>query len=250
MVGAADDRGGHGLVRELGRLPGAGRAAGRDAVRALAGEAGPETYAYDVRVASSRDGGETWSSPVVPHRDGTQTEHGFVSMTPWLDGTMGIVWLDGRKTAGATHAAHGEAGAEMSLVHTTLDRHGKLGAETVLDGRVCDCCQTDVVRAGDTMVVVYRDRSEKEVRDISVVRFANGRWSAPRPVAHDGWEIKRLPGERARRRGRRHERRGGVVHRRGGQTDVKVAFSDDSGASFGARSSSTMAVRWAAWTSS
>lgn len=195
---------------------------------------GPSTYAYDVQVAWSRDDGKTWSRPVVPHRDGTRTEHGFVSMTPWSDQAMGMVWLDGRKTAGATaHAAHGEAGAEMSLVHTTLDSDGRLGAETVVDGRVCDCCQTDAVRAGDAVVVVYRDRSDKEVRDIALVRFENGRWSAPRTVADDAWEINGCPVN-------------GPAIAASGRTiavawftaaadkpTVKLAFSGDTGATFG-----------------
>ena len=35
--------------------------------------------AYGVRIALSADGGTLWSEPLVPHRDGTATEHGFVS---------------------------------------------------------------------------------------------------------------------------------------------------------------------------
>jgi hypothetical protein len=196
-------------------------------------KSGPSTYAYDVQVASSRDGGRTWSAPLTPHRDGTQTEHGFVSMTPWSDGELGMVWLDGRKTAGAAAAAHGHTTAEMSLVHTTVGREGRLGVETVLDARVCDCCQTDVARAGDAFVVVYRDRSEKEVRDISIVRFANGRWSAPRPVADDGWEINGCPvnGPAVAADGAK------VVvawfTAAGDKPGVKVAFSRDSGTRFG-----------------
>jgi hypothetical protein len=81
----------------------------------------------------------------------------------------------------------------MSLVHSTLAADGRLGTETILDGRVCDCCQTDAARAESATVVVYRDRSEKEVRDISVVRFTGGRWSEPRPLAHDNWEINGCP---------------------------------------------------------
>lgn len=196
-------------------------------------KSGPGTYAYDVRITTSRDGGKSWSAPVVPHRDGTQTEHGFVSMTPWGGEEMGIVWLDGRKTAGKSHGDHGGANAEMSLVHTTLASDGRLGPETVLDGRVCDCCQTDAVQAEGATVVVYRDRSEKEVRDMSVVRFVDGRWSPPHLLASDGWEINGCPVN------------GPAIAAAGADVAVAwftapadkprvtVAFSADSGATFG-----------------
>lgn len=190
-------------------------------------------YSYDVRVAISRDGGKSWSPPVVPHRDGTQTEHGFVSMTAWNQDAMGLVWLDGRKTAGTGHEGHAKQ-AEMSLMHTTLSSDGRLGEEAVLDGRVCDCCQTDAVRVGADTLVVYRDRSDREVRDMSVVRFAGGRWSAPVLLARDEWEINGCPVN------------GPAIAAAGGtvaaawftapqeKARVKVAFSSDSGVTFGA----------------
>lgn len=196
-------------------------------------KSGSGTYAYDVRVTASRDGGQTWSTPVVPHRDGTQTEHGFVSMVPWSAQAMGLVWLDGRKTAGATHAGHGALQAEMSLIHSTLDGEGRLGPETVLDGRVCDCCQTDAARAEEATVVVYRDRSEKEVRDMSVVRFAGGRWSEPRLLARDGWEINGCPvnGPAIAAAGTRIAVAWFTAADE--KSRVKLAFSSDSGATFG-----------------
>jgi len=197
-------------------------------------KSGPGTYAYDVRVTASRDGGKTWITPVVPHRDGTQTEHGFVSMTPWSAQAMGLVWLDGRKTAGAAHEGHGGAQAEMSLLHSTLDSQGRLGPETVLDGRVCDCCQTDTARAGGATVVVYRDRSEKEVRDTSVVRFADGRWTEPRVLARDGWEINGCPvnGPAIAAAGPRVAVAWFTAANE--KSRVNVAFSSDSAATFGA----------------
>lgn len=196
-------------------------------------KSGPSTYAYDVRVVSSRDGGASWTGPVVPHRDGTKTEHGFVSMAPWGDGELGMVWLDGRKTAGAAASEHGHATAQMALMHTSLSGEGRLGAETVLDPRVCDCCQTDMVRAKDALVVVYRDRSEAEVRDMSVVRFAGGSWSAPRPLAADGWTINGCPVN-----GPAIAAHGATVATAwftaaGDKPAVKLAFSSDSGATFG-----------------
>ncbi|HET9315567.1 MAG TPA: sialidase family protein [Vicinamibacteria bacterium] len=182
---------------------------------------GRGTYAYDVRVSISRDQGRTWSDSLVPHRDGTQTEHGFVTLTSWTPEQVGIVWLDGRRTA-------------MSLMHTTIGSDGRLGAETVLDGRVCDCCQTDSARAAGATLVVYRDRTDTEVRDTSVVRFADGRWSEPRPLSHDGWQLDGCPvnGPAIAAAGK------GVAvawfTAPNEKSAVMVAFSTDSGATFAA----------------
>jgi hypothetical protein len=196
-------------------------------------KSGPSTYAYDVQAAWSRDGGETWSRPVVPHRDGTKTEHGFVSMTPAGAGAMGVLWLDGRKTAGGGHGGHGEGKGAMALLHTTVGADGTLGPETVVDPRVCDCCQTDAAQSGAGTIVVYRDRTANETRDISFVLASGGRWSDPRPVANDGWVINGCPvnGPAVAARGRT-----AVVAWFTAANDkpaVKAALSSDGGASFG-----------------
>jgi hypothetical protein len=78
-------------------------------------------------------------------------------------------------------------------MHTTIGLNGTLGQEVVLDGRVCECCRTSAVPTPDGMAVVYRDRSDKEVRDISIVRLKNGQWSEPQPLSQDGWEINGCP---------------------------------------------------------
>src|SRR3990172_6670364 len=38
-------------------------------------KSGTGTYAYNVNIARSKDGGKTWGKPTVPHLDNTQTEH-------------------------------------------------------------------------------------------------------------------------------------------------------------------------------
>jgi hypothetical protein len=43
------------------------------------------------------------------------------------------------------------------------------------------------------MVLVYRDRSENETRDIHSARFVNGAWSQPVAVHADGWRIDACP---------------------------------------------------------
>src|SRR6266496_5482829 len=51
----------------------------------------PDGHAYDVHISRSTDGGKSWSQPVVPHHDGTKTEHGFVSLLPWNAGRVAAV---------------------------------------------------------------------------------------------------------------------------------------------------------------
>ena len=153
---------------------------------------GPGTYAYGVRIAVSNDGGATWSPAVTPHRDGKLVEHGFVSMFPVSDG-FGAVWLDGRNMAGSEGAGGHGMGADMTLRATTIEAGGALGEERLVDDRTCECCQTDVAVAAGRPVLVYRDRSPDEVRDIAISRYEDGGWTAPRTVHADGWNILACP---------------------------------------------------------
>jgi hypothetical protein len=107
-------------------------------------------------------------------------------MVPTPDGRLAAIWLDGRKL-------NDEGEGDMSLMYTTIRADGTLGTETALDGRTCECCQTSLTATPDGLLAVYRDRSDKEVRDISIVRYANGRWSQPEPLSKDGWEIDGCP---------------------------------------------------------
>lgn len=150
---------------------------------------GPGVFAYDVHVVS-QDANGRWPASTVPHRDGTPTEHGFVSMLPWGGDALKAVWLDGRHTHTGDTPGHG---GPMTLRSAVLGEQG-LSDEHEIDASVCDCCQTSAVRLpGGRALVAYRDRSEEEVRDIAVARFGDGGWSAPKTVHHDGWQIHGCP---------------------------------------------------------
>lgn len=150
---------------------------------------GPGTYSYDVWIAFSGNGGETWSEPVRPHDDGTLTEHGFVSLFE-VDGMPAAVWLDGRQYADRD----GEpATEEMTVRFATFDASGMPGNGARIDGRACDCCQTDAAVTANGPVVVYRDRTEDEIRDIVVSRYSAGAWSEPSKVHDDQWHINACP---------------------------------------------------------
>ena len=154
-------------------------------------KSGHSSYAYDVKIVLSRDDGVTWSPPVVPHGDGTKTQHGFVTLVPFA-GEVVAVWLDGRAYDGALMEA-GAIEGQMQLRSAVIKPDGTLTSDVAIDFTTCSCCQTSAAVAGDALLVAYRDRSNEEIRDISVTAFRDGRWLAPVQVNHDNWEISGCP---------------------------------------------------------
>jgi hypothetical protein len=198
---------------------------------------GSGKYAYEVRMAESRDQGTTWSASVTPHRAGVEAEHGFVSILPDPAGGAVVFFLDGghNQIASSSKGAEGHAHAvPMSVSANAWDAAMTEATKSVLDTRVCDCCQTASAMTGRGVVVVYRDRSEGEIRDISIVRRVNGEWTAPATVHADNWELNACPVN------------GPAIIASGDEVavawftgardtaKVQVAFSHDAGATFGA----------------
>lgn len=141
--------------------------------------------AYNVHVSFSRDGGKTWGKPIIPHHDRSMNEHGFVTLVASGPSELGVLWLDGNKIKDDT--------GDMALAYTTIGIDGKLGKEATLDGRVCECCQTSAVVTPNGILAVYRDRTEKEIRDISIVRSTKDGWSQPESLSKDNWMIDGCP---------------------------------------------------------
>src|SRR4051812_26932285 len=149
-----------------------------------------ELEAYDLWLSYSRDEGKTWAKPFTPHHDRTKTQHGFASLFEMPGRGLGLVWLDGRENE--LNTEHPETAAIM-LRYAAFDPQWKQTADAVVNLRVCDCCQTSVAATADGVVAAFRDRSDKEIRDIAVTRLDNGKWSEPSLVHDDNWEIDSCP---------------------------------------------------------
>jgi hypothetical protein len=187
---------------------------------------GAGKYDYDIRLARSTDGGRAWSEPFSAYADGGGGEHGFVSMVAAEDGSTEVIWLDGRNLGA-------EKDGSIELRHARLGADGRPGPQTVLDERVCDCCQTSAARTGQGLIVVYRDRGTDERRDISWIVERGGRWEEPRPLWRDGWEIHGCPVN-----GPAVDAEGDGVAvawftAAGDRPAVRLAFSADAGSSWG-----------------
>jgi hypothetical protein len=188
---------------------------------------GPNPEASTVRLSWSKDQGRTWSAPVSPHHDGTQTQHGFVTLFQAPGAGLGLVWLDGRATDPE------KAGGDMALRASIHAPDGKQLRETVLDPRACECCSTSAATTSEGVIVAYRDRSADEVRDIYVTRLTGSAWSAPTLVHQDGWQINACPinGPSVSARGR--DVAVAWFTAKGDQGQAFVAFSRDAGRTFG-----------------
>ncbi|TRX48400.1 exo-alpha-sialidase [Fulvivirga sp. M361] len=195
-------------------------------------KSGQDTYAYDISLFHSEDG-KDWRSAGLLNEDGLQAEHGFVTMLPYKDGFL-LSWLDGRNTVSMmdsilTDHAHHKA---MTLRAAILTSSGKKMEEWELDNRVCDCCQTSGALTANGPVIVYRNRSEKEVRDISIVRYESGTWTKPSVIFNDLWLISGCPVNGPRADAKENVLAVAWFTAAKGNASVKVAFSKNSGKSF------------------
>ncbi len=145
------------------------------------------TYDYDIRARFYSQDKATWTEARTIHTDGISAEHGFVSMLPADNGTTLITWLDGRETKQA------DSPGAMTLRAGIFDKSGANIKEWELDHRVCDCCQTSSAMTEKGPIVVYRDRSQDEVRDIFATRLVEGVWTVPLPIHNDNWQIAGCP---------------------------------------------------------
>jgi hypothetical protein len=184
----------------------------------------------DLHLTYSTDNGKTWARSFLPHHDGTKGQHAFPSFFEMPGDLLGLVWLDARAQA----ANPEDLDAAISLRYAAFDRSWKQTADTIVDARVCECCSTATAVTASGVVAAFRDRSEKEIRDIAVSHLENGKWTASTPPHNDNWEIDACPvnGPALSARGRQVV--GAWFTVRNNQGQAWAAFSSDSGRTWGA----------------
>lgn len=192
----------------------------------------PATFSYDVKLNVLPKGTTNWSNGLPLHTDSTETEHGFVSSMPYSDSSFFVSWLDGRNTGGGGHDHSGHGSGAMSIRAAEVGLDGKVLWDELLDAKTCDCCQTSSALTDLGPVVVYRNRSDKEIRDIAITSLINGKWTEPRIIHADGWEIAGCPVNGPRVAAKGNTVLVGWFTAAGAAPKVKFAFSGDSGANF------------------
>ncbi|MCF6308155.1 MAG: hypothetical protein L3J09_09385 [Flavobacteriaceae bacterium] len=186
------------------------------------------TYTYDVKLNLFSKEKNQWKNNFLLNLDGKQSEHGFVSMLPSGENSFFVTWLDGRTLVDMPKGKE-----QMTLRGAIITQEGEITNDILLDDRTCECCNTAATMTENGSIVVYRNRSEKEIRDIAIVRFENGKWTAPQIVIEDNWHIPGCPVN------------GPAIVALGpnvalawftaanDNAKVQIAFSEDNGATFG-----------------
>jgi hypothetical protein len=172
-------------------------------------------------VSSSRDGVK-WTPPVMAHHDRSEVQHGLASMAASGDKEASIFWL---------YAAKGPD-KPTSLMRTVINADGTEVKEEMLAADVCECCPTAVARTSSGLLVAYRGHTKDDIRDIAVTRFVSGRWTSPKIVYPDKWQIDACPVNAASVAAKGDKVAISWYTASGDKPRVELAFSGDAGATF------------------
>jgi len=188
-------------------------------------------YTYDVVLNLQKLSGEKIKEDFLLNTDGIKAEHGFVSIIANNKKGFFITWLDGRNTI--EKKIDGDH-KPMTIRFAEITDKGDVIKESELDASTCDCCQTSIAITDDGPIVVYRDRGEKEVRDIYSVKNINGTWEEPNEVHDDGWIINGCPVNGPKVAVNSKDLAVAWFTVSNGNPLVNVSFSKNNGNSFGA----------------
>ena len=180
-----------------------------------------DTEAEYIYVSSSRDGIH-WTAPLMAHHDKGPVQHGLASIVASGPSEASILWLQALK---------GEDGP-VSLMRTTVGADGKEIKEEELDKDVCSCCPTSVVKTTKGLLVAYRGHNAKDIRDIFVLRFENGKWSTSKNLNPDKWEINACPVNAASAAAKDNRVAIAWYTEADDSPRVQLVFSSDAGATF------------------
>ncbi len=148
------------------------------------------TYTYDIVLNLQNLNGKIIKKNFLLNTDGMKAEHGFVSIIPNEKDGFLITWLDGRNTVLEMKDSHHKT---MTIRVAEISGDGTIFNEKELDGSTCDCCQTSITMTKNGPIIVYRDRSKQEIRDIYYSQRINNKWTKPTVVCNDNWKINGCP---------------------------------------------------------
>ena len=140
-----------------------------------------QPHGNTLEVARSDDHGKTWHPLGPVHEDRSAAEHAFGSFVARPDGQVQAFWLDGGAANGTGHTQ-----LRTATIGETIDD------EESIDEQVCECCSIHARALPAESLVLYRDKSKENIRDIAIAAGHPSAW-AHRIVFDDQWKIDGCP---------------------------------------------------------
>ena len=184
-------------------------------------------YGYGLVMAHSPDYGRSWKRVFEAGADNLNDYTGFVGFSTGLDGFQAAYLAPLAEGRAQRHAEH-----VKTLRFIDFSFEGERRSDSRLDADVCTCCPLAAAQTAKGPVAVYRDHLPGEIRDISIVRRVDGRWTDPQPVHRDGWRINGCPANGADIVADGERVAAAWLTAANDEPRVLLAWSGDSGATF------------------
>jgi hypothetical protein len=152
-------------------------------------------YTGEIRFARSLDGGRTFSTPVIVHRDRQEITHRFDSIVVNPKGQVIVAWIDKRDLV-ATAAAKGPAYRGAAVYFAVSDDRGtSFRGDYKLADNSCECCRIALVCHDDGGVTaLWRHIFEPNIRDHALAQFSSDGKAGPvRRASFEDWKIDACP---------------------------------------------------------
>jgi hypothetical protein len=144
----------------------------------------------DILLSRSVDFGRSFSAPLRVNDDAGDAVQTFFALEVGPDGAVYAAWIDFRDRG------QDPPGTASVYVARSADGGASFGRNVKVAGGVCPCCRPALAFGrGGELILAWRHVYEGQARDpaFSISRDGGEHWTAPAPVARDGWALNGCP---------------------------------------------------------